>query len=133
VFSFFSNNPDTIDALTQLLLTVVAAVWTAFKGSDLWERSKQSKVDKALLALEAGVQTSYEVYVRECKLANEDGKLTTQERANARQRAIDAAKLYASKEGINLVETLGADYITMLVERVVRTNKADAAIGDVNA
>ncbi len=115
--SFIESHPTI---LTDILLPAVVAVATFVWGLvQRWDKIAAWKLAKAMACLEAGVQSAYDSYVRAIKLASEDGKLTDEERKQARQIAIDAAKAYATTYGIDLVKELGAEMLPVLIEKVI--------------
>lgn len=109
--------------------TAVLAV-TAF-GFGLVKRLEavhRWQLERALACLEAGVRETYAEYVRATKAAHEDGKLTDAEREEALRRALDRARAYAAAEGVDLLKHYAKVYLPVLVEKIVRRNKTEAAL-----
>ena len=106
-----------------LVASVAGAIWTAFKSSEWYARRRSDRNQRAQTALEAGVEQAYQTYVREIKLAREDGKLTKVERRRARDLAIEAAAEYGRTRGVDVVEELGHDYLDLWIARTLRQMK----------
>jgi hypothetical protein len=116
-----------LDWVVALVGTLAAAAWTFFKSRDLYEETKQGKYLAAIEALEAGVEKSYRVYVRAMKEAKADGKLTPEERATARQKAIAYAQEFGLSRGTDVIEELGREYMPVLIGKIVRLLKGRGA------
>ena len=103
-------NTSSADQWIPIILAVIGAVWTAFKSSEKyqsWKRTDEyKKYDAAINAIEAGVSTVYENYVRKCKLEAENNKLTDEQRATARIMALSTAEEIAGKD-LSVSATLG--------------------------
>ena len=112
-----------LDWVVALVGTIVAAAWTFFKGRDLYQEMKRQKYFGAIEALEAGVEKTYRVYVQALKDAKADGKLTPEERAVARQKAMAYAQEFGRTRGIDVIEQLGREYIPVLISKIVRLLK----------
>ena len=108
-----------------VLGSVFGTVWAAFKSLDLMKMCRDDKYAEAVRALEAGVGKTYDVYVEQIKAARADGKLTSSERRAARNRAVQFAVDYARDRGVDVVETLGREYIPVLISRIVRDLKGE--------
>ncbi len=112
---------------TELVLAVLGAVvgtiWTAFKSLDFMRSRRTERYAEAVRALESGVEQTYEVYVRHIKQASADGKLTSHERRVARERATEFATRYARDRGVDLIDTIGREYLPVLITRIVRELK----------
>ncbi len=116
-----------LDWVVALVGTLVAAVWTFFKSRDLYGEMKQHRHFVAIEALEAGVEKTYRVYVQALKDAKADGKLTPDERATARQKAIAYAQEFGCTRGIDVIEEIGTEYMPVLIGKIVRMLKGRGA------
>ena len=115
-----------LDWVVALVGTIVAGAWTFFKSRGLYQEMKGQKYSAAIEALEAGVEKTYRVYVEALKKAKADGKLTPEEKAAARQRAIAYAQEFGRTRGIDVIEELGREYIPVLISKIVRVLKGNA-------
>ena len=68
--------------------------------------------------------------MRLCKQANEDGKLTDDERKKARQLALQLAVDIAKDEGWDPLVYYSGPVIEGLIERFVRKAKAENAVAE---
>jgi len=116
-----------LDWVVALVGTLLAAAWTFFKSRDLYEEIRQQRYFVAVEALEAGVEKTYRVYVQALKEAKADGKLTPDERAVARQKAVAYAQEFGCTRGIDVIEELGREYIPVLISKIVRMLKGRGA------
>jgi hypothetical protein len=116
------------EAGVTLLGAVFGAIWAAFKGSDWYQRWLTDRYNRALLALEAAVEMTYETYVREVRLASEDGVLTQQERDTARRRAIQTAIGIGRVHGLDIVSVLGEEYLPMWIARIVESREVGGLV-----
>lgn len=57
------------------------------------------------------------------KKAKADGKLTPEEKAAARVKAIAYAQEFGRTRGIDMVEELGREYVPVLISKIVRVLK----------
>ncbi|MCL4693334.1 MAG: hypothetical protein KJ060_12600 [Candidatus Hydrogenedentes bacterium] len=108
-----------------LLGAVFGAAWTFFKSQDWYQRAKERRYADAVTALEAGVDQTYQTYVRAIKDASEDGKLTAAERRRAREMARDAAVSFGRTQGIDVIAEVGSDYIDLWINRLVKKAKRE--------
>lgn len=119
---------DELNLLSEPALTTLGAVlgglWTFFKASDWYQRARDKRFAEALNALEAGVQQTYDVYVRAVKEASADGKMTSEERRRARELARDAAIAFGRTRGIDVMGSIGHNYIDMWIAKLVKQRKA---------
>jgi len=102
---------------------VLGAVWTFFRSTKLYRRLQKKRFSKAVEALEAAVDLTYRTYVREIKVAREDGKLTDAEIAEARRRAREAAIEFGRTQGVDVLRELGANYIDLWIGKIVKRLK----------
>jgi len=102
---------------------VVGTLWTGFKASDRYQRWQARRYEKALLALESGVERTYQAYVKAIKAARADGRLTEDEKMRARSMARMRAIKLAREEGIDLLRTIGEDYVDLWIGRLIGRRK----------
>ncbi len=102
------------------VLVLVALVFGLVKRLQAVKRWRLTRV---LEYLEAGVRVTYEEYVRAMKEGSLDGKLTDAERREARRRALDRAKQYATEDGIDMLKVYAKEYLPVLVERIITRDK----------
>ncbi len=114
----------TSDTGAALVLGLVGLV---FAGLKRLETVQAYELERALDCIRLGVEETYQNYVRALKQSREDGKLTAEERAAARAMAVNAALQYARDQGIPLLKTYALEYLPVLVEKVLRQSKAEAA------
>ena len=107
----------------SLVGSVIGAIWTIFKSRDWYSNRRETRRGRALEALEAGVDETYQTYVREIKKGREDGKLTDLEIKHARKRARQAAVKFGRTEGINVLKVMGKEYIDLWIEKFVNKQK----------
>ncbi len=110
----------------NLLAAVVGVAACVFGVVKRFEIVKKMKLDKVVTFIEAGVQITYENYVRVLKNSREDGKLTAAERSYAVKKALEHAKAYAAKEGIVLTKFYSEEYLPVIVEKIIGEKKAAA-------
>lgn len=111
------------ESFLLVLASAVTALWTFFKSCSLWEKRKGRRLAIAVQALEAAVEATYRNYVRHLKQNREGGKLSEAEAEEARRRAQETATILSREEGVDLVATLGADYLDLWINRLVRKMK----------
>ncbi len=112
-----------IDVGVTVLGTVLGGLWATFKASDRYQRMEQRRFRQALLALESGVERTYQAYVKAIKAGRADGRLTEEEKARARSMARMRAIKLAREEGIDLLRTIGEDYIDVWIGRLIGRRK----------
>lgn len=102
---------------------MLGLVWAAFKSSEWYERARLMRLERAVDALEAGVEATYRAYVQALKESRADGRLTQDEREHARDMAIRSAVEFGRTRGIDVVRELGRDYLDLWLTRVVNAAK----------
>jgi hypothetical protein len=107
-----------------VLGTVLGGLWTGFKASDRFRRLHRRRYRKALLALESGVERTYQAYVKAIKAGRSDGRLTEEEKARARAMARMRAVKLAKAEGVDLLRTIGEDYVDVWIGRIIGRRKS---------
>lgn len=113
----FLTNPDFLKILAELIVLVWVFVKIKTNLSD-------KKYQLAIEALEQGVEETYEEFVRGIKLGREDGKLTNEEIKEAQKRAIDAAWRYGKTKGVDIIKTLGKEYLPVLIAKLISSFKS---------
>jgi len=109
------ENPDVLN----LVISVVAGLWTLFKASEWYREHTAAKKRIAVDAIEAGVAHTYEAYVRALKAASADGQLTDEERRKARALAKSAAYEYGREHGVNILKVVGEGFLDLYIEQAV--------------
>ena len=89
-----------------------------------WRVVVSWRLERAVQCLAAGVRETYEEYVRAAQKANGDGKLTQEERDHAMRLALEKAKAYALREGVDLAKAYAKEYLPVVVERLIGVQKA---------
>ena len=97
----------------------IGSVWAAFKGSDWFAQRRHDRHNTALMAVEAGVEHSFQTYVKAIKAARTDGKLTAEERKHARALAQETALRVGRAQGVNVVRELGREFLPVWISRMV--------------
>ena len=117
------ENIFSSDAGLTMVSAALGSIWTAFKTSEWRRRAQETRYAKAVQALEAGVDTTYRAYVQSIKEARTDGKLTAEEAALARERAIQTAVTYGREQGVDVLTEVGANYADLLIAKLVKKLK----------
>jgi len=114
-------------AFLHILAAVATFVWS-LAPIVRWREKVTAKTHSDLLVFaREAVRRTYEEWVRATKAANADGKLTSDERAEARRMALSTlARLVAGKAREELDERLGAGTAESLIEEAVRLEKGVA-------
>lgn len=112
------NNPGL-----TIIGTIFAFACSAFKSSSWWQKRRKRRYAKAVDALEAGVNQTFNAYVNAIKDSRDDGKLSDEEKLLARQLAIQTAQDFAQTEGINVVRVLGHEYMDLWIEKIINRLK----------
>lgn len=112
------------DPALALAGTIIGGLWSIFKARALRRDNRQQRYDRAIHALEAGVDDVYRTYVRELKRAREDGRLTSAEAARARRLARERAIEYGRHEGIDVLREIGSDYLDLWISKILRRARA---------
>lgn len=110
----------------NIIATVVGMGWLWLQRKLQVDRQTDRKWDDILLYIEAGVMQTYQTYVKARKNASDDGKLTEEEKKQARQQAWTCATQYAAKDGINLLLEAG-DLAGVLIEKAVGNLKKECS------
>ena len=103
------------------LVFIIGAIFT-FAAKKKW--LKEDLADKLEKDVSGAVTSVYHEYVKAKKDASEDGKLTDEEKKEARNKAIEALKTVGKEKGIDYAKEYGVPAILGLVEKYVTKNKA---------
>lgn len=110
------QRPETVPAV----LAVFGFIFAILKRIGF---VKRWKLEVAIDAIEVGVETTYQNYVKNLKIANADGRLTEAEKQRARETAIQVAKEYAMTKGLDLLKYYGKEYLPIIIEKIISRNK----------
>ena len=128
ILTHLAENSEAYMGLLGAIGAVAASLWSVFEGSKFYEKHiSGKKYAKALDALEMGAQQVYDEYVRELKRGSADGTLTLEEMKEARKRAFEHAKRYGQTHGVDVIKTLGGDYLDVLLEMAIKRLKDGTA------
>lgn len=111
------------DATLTLLAAAATALWTFFKSTECFARLEKRRFNSALAAIEAAVAETYEDYVRDLKSTRSDGRLSDDERRNAREKAYQRARAITRAQGIDLAAALGREAAELWIGKLVRRLK----------
>jgi hypothetical protein len=106
-----------------LIGALFGAAWTFFRSTDWYRRHSALRHAEALECLEAAVEATYREYVEALKAASADGRLTPDERAQARGLARQRALAIATSRGVDLLREIGEDALDLWIARLVRKLK----------
>lgn len=107
------------DVGLTIVSAAVGSVWTAFKGMDWIAQRRHDRHNTALMAVEAGVEHSFQTYVKAIKSARSDRKLTAEERKHARALAQETALRVGRAQGVNVAQELGREFLPVWITRMV--------------
>ena len=111
------------EAGLALVGSILGGVWTFFKSCDWYVRIRRRRYSQALRALEAGVEQTYQTYVRAIKESSADGRLSEDERRQARQLARETAIAFGRTEGVDVLRELGEAYLDLWITKLVNRLK----------
>lgn len=111
------------EAILNIIAAAVALGFGLIKRMEWMQRAKNERYLTAMQAIAAGVDQSYTEYVKEIKEGQADGKLTSDEIVKARRKALNFARNFARKEGVDLVTELGASFLESILTRAVQQAK----------
>ena len=111
------------DTGQRIALWVLSALGTWLAGQR-WLTDYQTGVARKITAaIESAALTTYDEVVRTWKLQSGDGKLTSEQRAEAYARTVESAKGILARQGIDLVKRLSPELVKLGVETAVQKLK----------
>ncbi len=113
------------DLASTIVLGVVALVIAVLAQLGF---SKKHNLGRCLLAFQSAVQEVYECYVKGIKKANEDGKLTEEEKTEAVAQAYSRAKGILAEEGLELARYYKPRISRGIIEAMVKRSKTAGRI-----
>lgn len=103
--------------------SIISAIWAIPRVRKFREDIRNSRFGDVWDAVVESVQETYREYVRRCKKAKEDGKLTDSERNMARQKAYEKAIYKINKRAPKALANLGRKTLMSLIEDAVAEEK----------
>ena len=125
---FGMNLASLIETASTAVVGVVAvaAAWAAKRYVD--DGTERVTAREVLWdAGRAAVAETYETYVKALKERAADGRLTTDEKSEARRIAVERAKQIAKSRGVDLAKTYGEEIVHGIVEQIVNVAKMPRA------
>jgi len=108
----------------QLWELVFAAITFGYGLLKVRYNLQASKAARVLQFMEAGVQYSFDEFVKDAKSRNESGKLSKDEIRKARDIAWEKAQEFAEEKGMVLAKEVSAEYLPVLIAGVVKKMKS---------
>lgn len=112
------------EPVISLAVTLAGTAIAMLCGTLRSKVKKDGKLDELLEFVETGVNETYETFVRDIKEKADDGKLTREERMQARGKARSFAIQKAKLEGVDLVARMGSAALDNWIKRIVDEKKA---------
>jgi len=120
--SFLVANLDVILKSVCTLLGLLLSFVTLYLS---YKRVQNETLKAALEALQAGVAHSEDTYVEWAKRAKQDGKLSKEETAEARQIALNKAMEIAKGPALTFLKSSGSALLNMWIKKIVEKGKND--------
>ncbi|MBI4556742.1 MAG: hypothetical protein HY706_04100 [Candidatus Hydrogenedentes bacterium] len=117
------ENVLTSESNLAVIAAALGALWTLFKSSEWYSRVRTRRFRRAVLAVEAAVELTYQSYVRAIKQSRQDGRLTDEERREARRIARETALRFGQTHGIDIARELGREYLDLWIAKLVKRLK----------
>jgi len=121
----FTDFVNSDQGLT-LVGAFAAAIWALAKTGKWFAHLQDQRLQRALEILEAAIEETYRTYVQAIKAARADGKLTEDERRNARQMARERAIALGKLAGVDVLRVLGEPFIDLWLTRLVNRAKSNS-------
>ena len=117
----------TNDLLIKMVGIVAMLIVSAVQATTWYQRICIGRKKKAVDAVLAGVQHTYDVYTKSIKEGRQDGTLTAEEKAKARQLAKEAAIEFGRTQGVDVIKSIGEEFIDFYIARSVKALKSPKA------
>lgn len=118
------EKPIWLDFAATVLTAIGQGVLAIFLAWVLKKARDNLVMQDAVRALGAGVDDAWVNFVKELKDKASDGKLTPEEKGEARAWALNKAKEVVSGSGRRLLESMGGMAINALISKIVRKRKS---------
>jgi type II secretory pathway pseudopilin PulG len=117
--------PGILEIVYAIVGILAAALLKKYGG----QVKENQAMSEAVEALRIGVEKAHEDFVEWAKRSAKDGKLSKEEREQARTIAINHALLTAKGPALKLLQTWGMDKLNSLIARIVdsKTDKGGPA------
>jgi hypothetical protein len=115
-----------------ILGAIGAAIWVRFKRSEFYACKLAANWADALEAISAGVAKCYLDYVRPTKAIN-GGTLTTAQARLALDKAGEFAQTAGANMGVDVVATVGREFLDAYIQREVAAQKTKSGGGNVTS
>ena len=116
-----------LETLLPYMPAIIGLVLTGFAALLAWVKAKgwlnAQFLDQLNVDVSAAVNDTYQTYVRARKAANGDGKLTAEEKGEARKKALDTLKEIGKAKGKDYAKEWLLPVAADLVEKWVTRKK----------
>jgi predicted AAA+ superfamily ATPase len=109
----------TSEAGITVLGAILGAIWTFFKSTELYDRIRQKRYQKAVDSVESAVEETWRTYVESIKEGRADGRLLPGEKRRARQLARERAIAVGRDRGVDILRELGGNHLEVLTTRAM--------------
>jgi ppGpp synthetase/RelA/SpoT-type nucleotidyltranferase len=109
---------DYLHIAVLVLAAIVTAVWSLPRVKHFIEGVHQTRLDRLWEFAEEAVSETYHSYTAERKRANEDGKITPEEAAKARAKALETLEGKLKRRAPKLLEHYGTEALQWMVQKV---------------
>lgn len=112
------------DIFYPMIVSVFALIYGMLKTKYfVFDKPKDERKKKLVAIGEVAVKEVFDDYVRELKLANEDGKLTKEEIKIANKMGVDKIKEKAKESGLEIGKIIIEEYLPKFIDGLVKKAK----------
>jgi hypothetical protein len=119
------DNPDIVGAILLGIAAVVPFLWKLAKTKWTWLQKQLEKTELDELA-EGVVAEVYQEFVRDIKAKSDDGKLTSEEKKEAMDKAIAKFRELAKNSMWPAAKALAEPVLKSLLEKAINRMKGSA-------